>query len=310
MAATPDIDALVLEGQRLRQVNPRALLRHAELLQRAAGDNVLTGGYAEVFAAWGLLAHGERPAAELALARARTLMAHSGDLEGQLMCRGLQADLFIRDGRLARSARDRARDAGAARGHAVGVGALPCTRPAHHRPGAPGRARRGPACALRNAGDGAAQQRAGAAGECARRRRRAAVESVEPGRCHHALRRGLGAVRAHRLAWRRATGGRQPPRRAERPRPPRRGGGDGRGPDRTRTAVPEPASRRPARPVCAGTGARGALRAGAGAARTGARRRAARRGRVVGLGLDPGDRVQPHRPAVRRAETAGAVRAR
>lgn len=100
MAATPDIDALVLEGQRLRQVNPRALLRHAELLQRAAGDNALTGGYAEVFAAWGLLAHGERPAAELALARARTLMAHSGDLEGQLMCRGLQADLFIRDGRL------------------------------------------------------------------------------------------------------------------------------------------------------------------------------------------------------------------
>jgi signal transduction histidine kinase/CheY-like chemotaxis protein len=100
MAATPDIDALVLEGQRLRQVNPRALLQHAELLQRAAGDNALTGGYAEVFAAWGLLAHGERPAAELALARARTLMAHSGDLEGQLTCRGLQADLFIRDGRL------------------------------------------------------------------------------------------------------------------------------------------------------------------------------------------------------------------
>lgn len=100
MAASAHVDTLVLEGQRLRQVNPRALLAHAQLLQRATGDDALTGGYAEVFAAWGLLAHGDRPAAELALARARTLMAHSGDLEGQLMCRGLQADLFIRDGRL------------------------------------------------------------------------------------------------------------------------------------------------------------------------------------------------------------------
>jgi hypothetical protein len=99
MAPSSDADALVLEGQRLRQVDPRALREHAERLQRAAGDDPLLQGYAEVFGAWGLLAHGDRPAAEQALSRAESLMDRSGDLEGRLMCRGLQADLFIRDQR-------------------------------------------------------------------------------------------------------------------------------------------------------------------------------------------------------------------
>jgi len=99
MAPSSDADALVLEGQRLRQVDPRALREHAQRLQRAAGDDPLLQGYAEVFGAWGLLAHGDRPAAEQALSRAESLMDRSGDLEGRLMCRGLQADLFIRDQR-------------------------------------------------------------------------------------------------------------------------------------------------------------------------------------------------------------------
>jgi len=100
MAPSSDATALVLEGQRLRQIDPRALRSHAEQLQRAAGDDLLLHGYAEVFGAWGLLAHGDRPLAEQAMSRAESLMDRSGNLEGRLMCRGLQADLFLRDGRL------------------------------------------------------------------------------------------------------------------------------------------------------------------------------------------------------------------
>jgi signal transduction histidine kinase/CheY-like chemotaxis protein len=99
MATPSDAAALVLEGQRLRQVDPRALRSHAEWLRHAAGNDLRLQGYAEVFSAWGLLAHGDRPAAEQALSRAESLMDRCGDFEGRLMCRGLQADLFIRDER-------------------------------------------------------------------------------------------------------------------------------------------------------------------------------------------------------------------
>jgi signal transduction histidine kinase/CheY-like chemotaxis protein len=101
MAFAPDIEALILQGHRLRQVDPQALRSHAQRLQQLAAGDVLLQGYAEVFNFWGLLANGDRPAAEQALARAEPLMARSGDNEGCTVCRGLHADLFIRDGRFA-----------------------------------------------------------------------------------------------------------------------------------------------------------------------------------------------------------------
>jgi signal transduction histidine kinase len=89
----------VQHGLMLRLTDMRALLPFAEELL-AQGCGPRTEVYAGVFLAWGQLARGQRAAAEEALARTLARAREVGDREGLAVSRGLEADLWLRDGRL------------------------------------------------------------------------------------------------------------------------------------------------------------------------------------------------------------------
>lgn len=100
MAHPTSTDALLLPGLQLRQRDPRALLPFADELRGCAGSDARLQAYADLFEAWGQLARGERAAAERVLAGARNHFELADDLNGQVMCRGIETALWLRDGRL------------------------------------------------------------------------------------------------------------------------------------------------------------------------------------------------------------------
>jgi signal transduction histidine kinase/CheY-like chemotaxis protein len=96
-----DAAAVLIEGLRLRQTDPRALLSYGERLRTLSADDARRLTYAELFMAYGRLAHGDRPAAEQALARAQAQLSWLDDLDASVLCSHLQAGLWVRDGRAA-----------------------------------------------------------------------------------------------------------------------------------------------------------------------------------------------------------------
>ena len=94
-----DADALIRQGWHLRVVDALRLAEHAQHMRSAAGADDRLRAWAELFSAWGALANGDRPACEVAVARANAFLAGTDDAEGQLCCRSIQSDLWARDGR-------------------------------------------------------------------------------------------------------------------------------------------------------------------------------------------------------------------
>ena len=99
MATHRTAESALEQGLQLRQCDPRALLPFATALQDHAGDDADLFAVADLLAAFGQLAAGDRAAADEALARGRTHFEQTDDLNGKVLGRGIQAGLWLRDGR-------------------------------------------------------------------------------------------------------------------------------------------------------------------------------------------------------------------